>query len=34
MFFKEDNSYNDILEKSLSQWLDEMSQHDFLKKLR
>ena len=27
MFFKEDNSYNDIREKSLNQWLDEMSQH-------
>ena len=28
MFFKEDNSYNDIREKSLNQWLDEMSQHE------
>lgn len=28
MFYKEDNSYNDIREKSLSQWLDEMEQHE------
>lgn len=28
MFFKEDNTFNDIREKSLNQWLDEMSQHD------
>lgn len=28
MFLKEDNSYNDIREKSLNQWLDEMSQHE------
>ena len=28
MFFKEDNSYNDIREKSLNQWLDEMSRHE------
>ena len=24
----EDNTYNDIREKSLMQWLDDMSQHD------
>ena len=28
MFYKEDNSYNDIREKSLSQWLDEMEAHE------
>lgn len=28
MFFKEDNSYNDIREKSLMSWLDEMEQHE------
>ena len=28
MFYKEDNSYNDIREMSLSQWLDEMEQHE------
>ena len=28
MFFKEDNAYNDIREKSLDQWLDEMSRHE------
>lgn len=28
MFFKEDNTYNEIREKSLSQWIDEMSKHD------
>ena len=28
MFFKEDTTYNDIREKSLMQWLDEMEQHD------
>lgn len=28
MFYKEDNSYNDIREKSLLQWLDEMGQHE------
>lgn len=28
MFFKEDNTYNDIREKSLMQWLDEMEQHE------
>lgn len=27
MFFQEDNTYNDIREKSLMQWLDEMEQH-------
>ena len=28
MFMKEDNTYNDIREKSLMQWLDEMEQHE------
>lgn len=28
MLFKEDNTYNDIREKSLLQWLDEMEQHE------
>lgn len=28
MFFKEDNTYNDILGKSVKQWLDDMSRHD------
>lgn len=28
MFFQEDNTYNDIREKSLLQWLDEMSEHE------
>ena len=28
MFFKEDNTYNDIREKSLMQWLDEMEHHE------
>lgn len=28
MFFREDNTYNDIREKSIRQWLMEMSQHD------
>ncbi len=28
MFLKEDNTYNDIREKSLMQWLDEMEQHE------
>lgn len=28
MFFREDNSYNDIRERSLDQWLDEMAQHE------
>lgn len=28
MFIKEDNTYNDIREKSLLQWLDEMEQHE------
>ena len=27
MFTKPDNTYNDIREKSLMQWLDEMEQH-------
>lgn len=28
MFFKEDNTYNDIREKSLMSWLDEMEHHE------
>lgn len=28
MFIKEDNTYNDIREKSLLQWLDEMEKHE------
>ncbi len=28
MFFQEDNTYNDIRDKSLMQWLDEMEQHE------
>lgn len=28
MFIKEDNTYNEIREKSLLQWLDEMEQHE------
>jgi len=28
MFFKEDNTFNEIREKSLMQWLDEMERHD------
>lgn len=28
MFFKEDNTYNEIREKSIRQWLDEMSRHE------
>ena len=28
MFLKEDTTFNDIREKSLAQWLDEMSQHE------
>ena len=27
MFTKQDNTYNDIRERSLLQWLDEMEQH-------
>lgn len=27
-FFQEDNTYNDIRDRSLQQWLDEMSQHE------
>ena len=27
MFTRPDNTYNDIREKSLMQWLDEMEQH-------
>ena len=28
MFFKEDTTYNDIREKSLMQWLEEMEHHE------
>ncbi len=28
MIFQEDNSYNDIREKSLKAWLDEMAVHE------
>ena len=28
MFIREDNTFNDIREKSLQQWLDEMEQHE------
>lgn len=28
MFLPEDNTYNDIREKSLNQWLTEMEQHE------
>ncbi len=28
MFIKEDNTYNDIREKSLVQWLDEIENHE------
>ena len=28
MFIKEDNTYNDIREKSLMRWLSEMEQHE------
>lgn len=28
MFLQEDNTYNDIRQKSLNQWLDEMEKHD------
>lgn len=28
MFFREDNTYKDILGKSVEQWLDDMSRHD------
>jgi polyhydroxyalkanoate synthesis regulator phasin len=30
MFFKEDHTYQDICEKSVMQWLDEMGQHEDL----
>lgn len=30
MFFSEDNTYNDIREKSLQAWLSEMEQHEDL----
>lgn len=28
MFFQEDNSYKDIREKSLEQWLEDMEKHE------
>lgn len=28
MFLPQDNTYNDIREKSLNQWLEEMEQHE------
>lgn len=28
MFIPEDNTYNEIRERSLAQWLDEMEQHE------
>ena len=28
MFFREDTTYNDIREKALMQWLDEMEHHE------
>lgn len=28
MFLQEDNTYNNIRDKSLQQWLDEMSRHE------
>ena len=28
MFFQEDNTYNNIRDKSLKQWLDEIEQHE------
>ena len=28
MFIKDDNTYNNIREKSLNQWLDEMEKHE------
>lgn len=28
MFFREDNTYNEIREKSLMQWLEELSEHE------
>ena len=28
MFFKEDNTYNDIRDKSLLKWLDEIENHE------
>ena len=28
MFIKKDNTYNEIRDKSLNQWLDEMEKHD------
>lgn len=30
MFIKDDTTFNDIREKSLNAWLDEMEQHDDL----
>lgn len=28
MFFREDNTYNEIREKSIRQWLEEMGRHE------
>lgn len=28
MFFQDDHTFNDIREKSLNQWLDEIEQHE------
>ena len=28
MFIKDDNTYNEIREKSLNRWLDEMEKHE------
>lgn len=28
MFFQKDNTYNDIRDRSLNQWLDDMAQHE------
>jgi polyhydroxyalkanoate synthesis regulator phasin len=30
MFFKEDNTYQEICERSVMQWLEEMKQHEDL----
>ena len=30
MFNREDNTYNEIREKSLFQWLDEMEKHEYI----
>lgn len=31
MFFNDDNTYNDIREKSLQAWLDDMEKHEDIK---